>query len=348
MIPEWGKEYGFADVGIAMPTVDAAAQHLQDWLARGDHADMTWMANNLNLRMAPTKMHLPTKRIIVCRMNYLPQEHDDCEPHAERATVARYALGRDYHKLVRKRLGKLAQRIQKEIAPHRYRVACDSAPVMERALASDAGLGWIGKNTMLINKEAGSWFFLGVLLTDLALPINTVRARSHCGQCKACLDACPTKAFRGPYQLDARKCISYLTIENRGSIPEALRPLIGNRIFGCDECQRVCPWNHVYEPTQEQDFRPRHNLDTSALCDLFMWSESDYMERSTGMAIRRCGYLGWLRNIAVALGNAPSEAHVIATLQSRAQHPSALVREHVCWALTQHGQHPQPHALAMS
>ena len=338
MIPKWAIECGFSHAGICMPDVGEHGTRLKNWLKRGDHGQMKWMAQHADLRLKPNALHAPTERIIVCSMNYLGQHDEHSELRGEYATIARYARGRDYHKLMRGRLRQLARRITEAGIPHRYRVACDSAPVMERALASAAGIGWIGKNTMLIDKKAGSWFLLGVLLTDLPLPVHTMEAREYCGSCDACLRACPTDAFRGPYQLDARRCIAYLTIEHRGSIPEGLRKAIGNRIFGCDECQRVCPWNHNYESTTQADFQPRHHLDNSQLCDLFMWSEATYMERTEGMAIRRCGYLGWLRNIAIALGNAPPGVNIIQTLKLRAHHESDMVREHVHWALAQHGQ----------
>jgi epoxyqueuosine reductase len=337
-IPKWAKEYGFEHAGITEPEPGTHGKYLKRWLKRGDHGSMKWMASNEAVRLDPKRLHPPTQRIIVCRMNYLQERDEHTEACHERATVSRYARGRDYHKLMRTRLRRMAQRIEAEIAPHQYRVACDSAPVMERALGSAAGLGWIGKNTMLIDKQAGSWFFLGVLLTDLPLPVNQEKIADYCGECEACISGCPTQAFRGPYQLDARRCISYLTIENHGSIPEHFRKAIGNRVFGCDECQRVCPWNHKYQSTSEPDFSPRHNLDSIELCELFMWSEQEYMRRSEGMAIRRCGYLGWLRNIAVGLGNAPGDVRVIESLKARSQHESVMVREHVHWALAQHGQ----------
>lgn len=339
-IPLWAKEYGFSDAGVSLPDVGEHGAHLKRWLERGDHAHMQWMAEHLKLRCDPQAMHPGTERIIVCKMNYLREQHTDCEEQSQHATIARYALGRDYHKLMRNRLKQLGRRIEREIAPHSYRVVCDSAPVMERALAVSAGLGWIGKNTMLIERDAGSWFLLGALLTDLPLEPSHNDERTYCGECDACLSGCPTGAFRGAYQLDARKCISYLTIEHRGSIPEPLRKKMGNRIFGCDECQRVCPWNRDYEPTTEIDFHPRHQLDNSELCNLFMWSESQYLQRTQGTALRRCGYLGWLRNIAVALGNASSDLRIINALHSRSDHPSPLVREHVHWALAQHKQTP--------
>jgi epoxyqueuosine reductase len=253
----------------------------------------------------------------------------------EAAYVARYALGRDYHKLMRHRLQKLAERIHGAIGDFGYRAYVDSAPVLEKALARNAGLGWIGKHTVLINRNAGSYFFLGELYTDLPLPVDAP-ASAHCGSCRRCIDICPTQAIVGPYRLDARRCISYLTIELKGSIPEELRAPIGNRIFGCDDCQLICPWNKFAQATDEPDFAPRHRLDGVKLVELFGWSEPEFLKRTEGMAIRRTGYEGWLRNIAVALGNAPTSAAVIAALQERTGHPSELVREHVGWALARH------------
>lgn len=244
-------------------------------------------------------------------------------------------MGRDYHKVLRTRLQQLAVRIEQEIGEFGYRAFTDSAPVLEKALARDAGLGWIGKHTNLINKDAGSWFFLGELFTDLPLPIDAP-AENHCGSCHACMDVCPTRAIVAPYQLDARRCIAYLTIEYKGSIPTEFRKAIGNRIFGCDDCQLFCPWNKFARPTHEQDFKPRHDLDTAALVELFNWSEQEFLQRTEGSAIRRVGYQCWLRNIAVALGNAPTTPDITFSLESRAGHPSALVREHVMWALDQH------------
>ena len=254
-----------------------------------------------------------------------------------KAYLSRYALGRDYHKLIRKRLQQLAERMQATIGPFGYRAFVDSAPVLEKALAQQAGLGWIGKNTLLLNKQAGSWFFLGELFTDLPLPLDAPHEREHCGRCQACLDVCPTAAFVGPRQLDARRCISYLTIELKGAIPEELRPLIGNRVFGCDDCQLVCPWNRFARPTAQGDFQPRHGLDNAELAELFRWNEEEFLARTEGSPLRRAGYERWLRNLAVGLGNAPSSIPVLEALELRREHPSALVREHVEWALARHG-----------
>ena len=249
--------------------------------------------------------------------------------------VSRYALGRDYHKVLRKRLQQLANRIEEAIGPHGYRVFVDSAPVLEKALAEKAGLGWIGKHSNLLDRKAGSWFFLGEIYTDIPLPADRP-LKNHCGDCTACIDACPTGAIVAPYRVDARKCISYLTIELRGSIPESLRPLMGNRIYGCDDCQWVCPWNRFAQPSAESDFAPRNGLDAPSLIRLFDWSEEQFLDRTAGSPIRRIGYECWLRNIAVALGNCQTQAEVVQALKKRQSHPSALVREHVQWALTQH------------
>ncbi|MFZ3184181.1 MAG: tRNA epoxyqueuosine(34) reductase QueG, partial [Pseudomonas sp.] len=248
------------------------------------------------------------------------------------------ALGRDYHKLIRKRLQQLAERIQQAIGPFGYRAFVDSAPVLEKAIAQQAGLGWIGKNTLVLNRKAGSWFFLGELFVDLPLPVDAPHASEHCGSCSACLDICPTGAFVGPYVLDARRCISYLTIELKGAIPVELRPLIGNRVFGCDDCQIICPWNRFARPTSQGDFQPRHQLDNSELAQLFRWTEEEFLSRTEGSPLRRTGYQNWLRNLAVGLGNAPSSIPVLEALEARRNDPSELVREHVEWALAQHQQ----------
>ena len=250
--------------------------------------------------------------------------------------MSRYALGRDYHKLVRKRLQQLAERIQAVIGPFGHRAFVDSAPVLEKAIAEKAGLGWIGKNTLVLNRKAGSWFFLGELFVDIALPVDASHASEHCGRCTACMDICPTAAFAGPYVLDARRCISYLTIELKGSIPEELRAPIGNRVFGCDDCQIVCPWNRFARPTEQGDFQPRHGLDSGGLVELFLWTEAEFLSRTEGSPLRRAGYERWLRNLAVGLGNAPSTIPVLEALRARREHPSELVREHVAWALARH------------
>ena len=295
------------------------------------------MARHGVKRSRPDDLHSGTVRVISARMDYAPPglaEAWDVLGDGELAYVSRYALGRDYHKLLRGRLQKLSERISAVTGPFGYRVFTDSAPVLEKALARNAGLGWIGKHTLLLSRQAGSWFFLGEIYTDLPLPIDAP-ATAHCGTCTRCIDVCPTQAIIGPYKLDARRCISYLTIELRGAIPKDLRPLIGNRIFGCDDCQLVCPWNKFSQSTSESDFTPRHGLENASLADVFAWSEQDFEERTAGMAIRRTGYEGWLRNIAVALGNAPPTTATIEALRSRADDASALVREHVAWALAE-------------
>lgn len=338
-IKTWGREMGFTGIGIAGTALGEAETRLLSWLDAGYHGEMSYMARHGARRARPADLEPGTLRVISLRMDYLPRDAapiGDVLPEPLRAYVARYALGRDYHKLIRKRLQMLADRIAGEIGPFGYRAFCDSAPVLEKALAEQAGLGWIGKNTLLLNERAGSWFFLGELYTDLPLPLDAP-GTNHCGTCHACLDVCPTRAFVAPYQLDARRCISYLTIEYRGSIPMELRPLIGNRIFGCDDCQAVCPWNRFARHTREQDFAPRHGLDAATLIELFAWSEEKFLRATEGSAIRRTGYEGWLRNLAVALGNAPREDRVVRALESRARHPSPLVREHVAWALSRHG-----------
>ncbi|ADE16456.1 iron-sulfur cluster binding protein [Nitrosococcus halophilus Nc 4] len=334
-IKQWGRKLGFQHIGIADIALGEAEKHLLDWLQAGRHGEMAYMARHGLKRTRPGELVPGTVRIISARMDYWPEADDDPWRILEDDSlgyISRYALGRDYHKVLRKRLQRLAKQMEAAIGPFGYRVFSDSAPVMEKALAEKAGLGWVGKHTNLLARDAGSWFFLGEIYTDLPLPPDSATT-SHCGTCQACIDICPTQAIVAPYQLDARRCISYLTIELRGSIPEPLRPLIGNRIYGCDDCQLVCPWNRYAQVTREKDFSPRHGLAAPQLLDLFAWSEEEFLSRTEGSAIRRIGYLGWLRNIAVALGNAAPHPHIIRALQSRADHSSALVREHVAWAL---------------
>ncbi len=338
-IKRWGQELGFQQVGIADTDLSKAETRLLDWLGRGWHGEMDYMAAHGTRRSRPAELVPGTVRVISVRLDYFPAQAEPADSVLQRADtgyVARYALGRDYHKVLRSRLQKLAGRIESVIGGFNYRVFTDSAPVLEKPLAQKAGLGWIGKHTNLLNRETGSWFFLGELYTDLPLPVDTPAA-DHCGTCHACLDVCPTQAIVAPYQLDARRCISYLTIELKGSIPVELRPLMGNRIFGCDDCQLVCPWNRFARFTAEPDFTPRHNLDALQLVELFGWSEDEFLKRTEGSAIRRAGYEGWLRNIAVGLGNAPTSPEIITALSVRKDHPSALVREHVAWALSCHG-----------
>jgi len=345
-IKSWGKEMGFQAIGITDVELSTHEGRLQHWLEQGLHGELDYMALHGKKRSRPDELIPGTLRVISARMDYLSVEARESETttDAQHARVSRYAMGRDYHKLIRKRLSRLAEKIEQatqllcteQSSPNQYRAFVDSAPVLERALAEKAGLGWIGKNTMLLSREAGSYFFIGEIYTNLPLPIDSPDDKNHCGKCTACLDACPTQAFISPYVLDAKKCISYLTIELKGSIPETLRPAIGNRIFGCDDCQSSCPWNRFARPTHEQDFQPRHGLDTAQLIELFNWSETEFLERTAGSAIRRSGYEGWLRNIAVALGNAPHSNTVIAALKQRQSYPSELVQEHVLWALQQH------------
>ena len=327
-------------MGITDVNLGEHATYLQKWLDAGYHGSMDYMDKHGSKRSQPEQLVPGTCRVISLRMDYLVQDTQPLEVLAapDKAYISRYTLGRDYHKLMRKRLSQLAKRIEKEAGGGSYRAFVDSAPVLERAVAERAGLGWIAKNTMLINSEAGSWFFLGEIYTDLPLPVTTPQHTKHCGTCTACLEICPTDAFAGPFELDARKCISYLTIEHKGSIDPELRPLMGNRIFGCDDCQLVCPWNKFAQTTGEDDFQPRHALDDADLVDLFLWDETTFLAKTEGSAIRRIGYERWLRNLAVALGNAPTSTAVRDALLQRRQHPSELVREHVVWALARHGQ----------
>ncbi len=337
-IREWAAQLGFQQVGITDINLTEDALRLDAYLAAGYHGEMEYMASHGTMRSRPDELVPGTLRVISVRMDYLPEDTQMAQMLAqpEQAYVSRYALGRDYHKLIRKRLQQLAEKISQEIGPFGHRAFVDSAPVLEKALARKAGLGWVGKNTLILNRKAGSWFFLGELLVDLPLPIDQPDDRDHCGKCTACLQVCPTQAFVGDRVLDARRCISYLTIELKGAIPEDLRPLIGNRVFGCDDCQLVCPWNRFAKPTQEDDFQPRHRLDNSSLVELFMWTEDEFLARTLGSPIRRTGYERWLRNLAVGLGNAPSTIPVLEALKARLEYPSELVREHVRWALQQH------------
>lgn len=334
-IKQWGLEIGFQQVGITDVDLGQAEANLQAWLAQRFHGEMSYMERHGTKRSRPDELQPGTIRIISARMDYLPADTRLIETlnDPEAAYISRYALGRDYHKLIRKRLEKLAQKIQASAGSMGYRVFSDSAPVMEKPIAQKAGLGWIGKHTNLINSKAGSWFFLGEIFTDMPLPIDVPQEKSHCGSCQSCIDVCPTQAIVAPYQLDARRCISYLTIELRGSIPVELRPLIGNRVYGCDDCQLFCPWNKFAKFTQEESFHPRHKLDAAKLLDLFAWSEAEFLMYTEGSAIRRIGHECWLRNIAIALGNAPTSDTIVAALCNRLNHPSDMVREHVEWAL---------------
>ncbi|MDH5824258.1 tRNA epoxyqueuosine(34) reductase QueG [Luteimonas sp. RD2P54] len=333
------REAGFQRCGIAGIELGEDEAHLRDWLARGLYGSMEWMARHGDKRSRPRELVPGTLRVISVGLDYGRNDDDDAWrtlADGERAYVARYALGRDYHKLMRGRLQKLAERIAAQIGPFGHRVFVDSAPVLERALARNAGLGWIGKHTCLIDRDGGSWFFLGEIYVDLPLPVDAP-ASAHCGSCTRCIDICPTAAIVAPHRLDARRCISYLTIEHEGAIPEPLRPAIGNRIFGCDDCQLVCPWNKFARRTDEPDFRARNGLDTASLAELFAWDEAEFLRRTEGSAIRRSGHRRWLRNIAVALGNAPTTPEVVGALRARADAADGVVREHVAWALARHG-----------
>ncbi|MCI0504904.1 MAG: tRNA epoxyqueuosine(34) reductase QueG [Gammaproteobacteria bacterium] len=338
-IKSQARALGFQRVGIADTNLADAEIHLLNWLRNGYQGEMEYMRRHGVKRSRPADLQAGTVRVISAAVNYWPEmNHEQCRSvldDPEKAYVSRYALGRDYHKLLRKRLQTLANNISQQIGEFGYRVFTDSAPVLEKALAEKAGMGWIGKHTNLITEHTGSWFFIGEIYTDLPLPADTP-AGNHCGTCQACIDACPTGAIIAPYTLDARLCISYLTIELRGSIPPELRPLIGNRIYGCDDCQIVCPWNRFARQTSEHDFLPRHHLDDVRLLELFSWTEQQFLENTEGSAIRRLGYECWLRNIAVALGNAPASGAIVTALQDKLRHPSKLVREHVQWALQQH------------
>jgi epoxyqueuosine reductase len=346
-IKAWGVELGFAGVRIADVDLADAEEGLAAWLAAGHHGEMDYMASHGMKRARPAELVPGTVRAIVARMDYLPAASAEDwrerelerqrDPHA--AVVSVYARGRDYHKVLRSRLQQLAERVSARIGPFGYRVFTDSAPVMELALAQKAGLGWRGKHTLLLSRSAGSTFFIGEILVDLPLPVDPP-LDAHCGQCSACIAACPTGAILGPGRLDARRCISYLTIELKGSIPEALRAPIGNRIYGCDDCQLVCPWNKFAQRALLPDFDERNGLGSADMVELFGWEEEEFNRRMEGSPIRRIGHERWLRNLAVGLGNAATQAsgdqRIVAALRARAGHPSALVREHVAWALARH------------
>ena len=335
-IAGWGRELGFQAIGISDTELSAEEGHLFRWLDAGRHGAMHYMAKHGTARARPAELVPGTVRVITARMNYWPRDAADADAalaDAQAAYIARYALGRDYHKVLRARLQRLADRIQGEVGDFGYRVFTDSAPVLEVALAAKSGLGWRGKHTLLLTRDMGSYFFLGEIYTNLPLPVTNPQT-SHCGTCTACIDACPTGAIVAPYELDARRCISYLTIELAGAIPEDLRPLIGNRVYGCDDCQLACPWNRFAQVAGERDFAAvRHGLDRASLVELFAWTEAEFNSRMEGSAIRRIGYERWSRNLAVGLGNAPRSAEVVAALERRANDPSPLVREHVAWAL---------------
>lgn len=338
LIKAWSLELGFQQAGITGIDLEEDEAWLLDWLANNYHGDMTYMERHSTRRSRPAELEPGTLRVISVRMDYFPEQAADAGrilDDRNKAYISRYALGRDYHKLMRQRLQKLADKIEQATGKFGYRVFVDSAPVLEKALARNSGLGWIGKHSNLINRHAGSWFFLGELFTDLPLPVDPVYDNNYCGSCSACIDVCPTRAIVAPFKVDARRCISYLTIELRSSIPEPLRPLIGNRIYGCDDCQLVCPWNRYATPTVEADFAVRNDLDAAELLSLFQWSEAEFLEKTQGSAIRRIGYNCWLRNIAVALGNAAPSTEIQDALIHYKDHSSVLVREHVHWALEQ-------------
>ena len=342
-IKAWGYELGFQQIGITGTELGPDETRLLNWLREGRHGEMEYMARHGTKRSRPADLVPGTIRIVSGRMDYQPAAAADADAvlgDPSKAFISRYALGRDYHKLIRARLRRLAGRIEKVTGSFGYRSFVDSAPVLERAIARNAGLGWIGKHSNLIHPRAGSWFFIGELYTDLPLPVDDEFRSSHCGTCSNCLEICPTRAIVAPYEVDARRCISYLTIELHGPIPVEFRTLIGNRVFGCDDCQLVCPWNRFAQKTGESGFTPRHTLDDARLIDLFNWSEAAFLRHTEGSAIRRIGYERWLRNLAVALGNAPSSPAVVAALKARTGIPSELVREHVQWALDRHQTTP--------
>ncbi|MFT6303381.1 MAG: epoxyqueuosine reductase [Granulosicoccus sp.] len=335
------KQLGLSDCAITDTNLEKHEAHLLDWLDDGFHGEMDYMERHGTRRSRPADLVEGTVRIICVRLDYFPPNAEDAFTilaNPARAYVSRYALGRDYHKVLRNRIQKLAKTIEEKYGSFGYRAFVDSAPVMEKALAEKAGLGWIGKHSNLLSNEAGSWFFLGELYTNLPLPVDPPMPKSHCGSCTACINACPTDAIVAPYRVDARRCISYHTIELKGSIPVEFRKAMGNRIYGCDDCQLVCPFNKFSHDTKEPDFAVRHNLDKEALINLFSWTESEFKVRMAGSPIYRIGYERWLRNIAVALGNAPTTAEVLTSLKQRVSDPSELIREHVSWALKQHSK----------
>jgi epoxyqueuosine reductase len=332
-IKQWGKELGFQQVGITDTDLSNYIPHYHEWIKKQYHGELDYMVKHADKLADPDKLFPGVKSIIVVRMNYLPpQPQFHFLKNPIKAFISRYALGKDYHRLMRKRLQKLANKITEKIGEFGHRAFTDSAPVLEKPLAEKAGLGWIGKHTNLINKDAGSWFFIGELFTTLALSIDSP-VEEHCGSCTSCMDVCPTQAIVAPYQLDARRCISYLTIELQGSIPLDLRPLIGNRIYGCDDCQLTCPWNKFSTATEEESFYARRGLDSTELLEVFGWDEKIFLEKTEGSAIRRVNHEQWLRNVAVALGNVPHDEKIILALKNKLDTPSELVREHVLWAL---------------
>jgi len=338
-IKVWGKELGFDKLAISHIDLAEHEQYLQDWLAKGFHGEMSYMADHGNKRSRPAELVPGTLRVVSARMNYLDDSSANAEEllqQSHKAYISRYALGRDYHKVVRKRLKKLADKIREETQAMGYRAFVDSAPVLEKALAEQGGLGWIGKHTLLLDRSVGSWFFIGELFVDLPLPVDEPVSK-HCGSCSACIDICPTRAIVAPYQLDARLCISYLSIEKKGAIPVELRRPMGNRVFGCDDCQLVCPWNRYAQISTESDFKPRHGLDDIELLELFAWDKATYLAKTEGMPLRRVGFDGWLRNLAVALGNANYDQRIVQALGKKKSESdvSEMVAEHITWALAE-------------
>ncbi|ORM66797.1 tRNA epoxyqueuosine(34) reductase QueG [Pantoea rwandensis] len=344
-IKQWGRELGFQQVGICDTDLSAEEPKLQAWLEKQYHGEMDWMARHGMMRARPHELLPGTLRVISVRMNYLPAKAAFASTlkNPQLGYVSRYALGRDYHKVLRNRLKKLGEMIQEHCGELNFRPFVDSAPILERPIAVKAGLGWTGKHSLILNREAGSWFFLGELLIDLPLPVDNPQ-EEQCGRCVACITICPTSAIVEPYVVDARRCISYLTIELEGAIPEEFRPMIGNRIYGCDDCQLICPWNRYGQLTDEEDFSPRAVLHAPALIDLFKWDEAKFLRVTEGSAIRRIGHLRWLRNVAVALGNAPYRAEIIETLKLRqGEHP--MLDEHIHWAISQQRQKRSENAI---
>lgn len=346
-VKQWATELGFQQVGITHINLDRHQESFNSWLQQGFHGDMEFMQRHRDLRIHPEQLHPGALNAICVRMDYLPADIETLKvlKQPDKAYISRYALGRDYHKVLRKRLARLAQRIEQEYGPFNSRPFVDSAPVLEKPLAQQAGLGWQGKNTLIINREAGSYFVLGELLTNLPLIVDETAVEDNCRTCSACLDICPTNAFPAPYVLDARRCISYLTIELKGPIPVEFRPLIGNRVFGCDDCQLVCPWNRYCHFTEEADFTPRHNLDQAALLELFNWSEDMFLRCTEGSPIRRTGYEGWLRNLAIGIGNSAGGETAITVLQNRLHEVSPMLQEHIRWAIAQLQQAEAPSPL---
>ncbi|KZN69064.1 tRNA epoxyqueuosine(34) reductase QueG [Pseudoalteromonas luteoviolacea] len=342
-IKYWGKELGFAEVGISDIDLSEHENQLQRWLDLGYHGEMEYMAAHGMKRARPAELVPGTKSIVSVKMNYLPPDASFARAlkNSTTAYISRYALGRDYHKVLRNRLKKLGQRIEQEVGQYGFRPFVDSAPVLERQIAEKAGLGWRGKNSLLIHKQAGSWFFLGELFVDLPLPADDIKVEEGCGKCNACISLCPTGAIVEPYVVDARRCISYLTIELQGAIPEEFRPLLGNRIYGCDDCQLVCPWNRFGQLTEEADFHPRKTIKDREMLELFAWDESTFLKNTEGSPIRRIGHERWLRNLAVGLGNADFNDNIIRALSDKLQSASPLVAEHIQWAITQQKQKQQ-------